>query len=304
VPLPQNIAIVSLANEVSMRSLLQATAAVQKQVTRDFEPIWGTPGNVDAFADFNDVPSDYLPVALFRDVRQFAAQMVELVGRDPATRVISAFERGRLTGIHLNSFTRQPFALVAATGAWTVTLSHEILEMLADPSGNRLVAAYHPNPAQRGRRVQYLLEVCDPCLSRWYSVNGVPVSDFVTPQYFDPVRVPGMRYSFTGSLVEPRHILEGGYVTFLDPLDSIVYQVHADNPEPVRLLELPELATSSAPLRTLVDGHPSTPQISLETLRPASTVFAGESPLEAVSEAAAGTALTTAQALYTLLAER
>jgi hypothetical protein len=299
VSLPQNIAIVSLTSDVSMRSLLQATAAVQKQVTRDFAPIWGATGNVDAFVDFHDVPSDYLPVALFRDVREFADQIVALVGQEPAARVIGAFERGQLSGIHMNSFTRQPFALVAATDAWTVTLSHEILEMLADPSGNRLIAATHPSAPKR--RVQYLLEVCDPCLSRWYPVNGVPVSDFYTPQYFDPVHIPGVRYSFSGSLVRPRQILEGGYVTYLDPHDSVVYQVHADNPEPVALLTVPELAMSSAPLRTIVDGHPGTPQVSLATLRPASSVFADETPLEAVTEAAAGTAITTAEALYTLL---
>ena len=49
-----------------------------------------------------------------------------------------------VAGIHLNALTRQPFALVAADDAWTVVLSHEVLEMLADPSGNHLIAAPHP----------------------------------------------------------------------------------------------------------------------------------------------------------------
>ena len=44
----------------------------------------------------------------------------------------------------MNSFTRQPFALVAANDTWSVSLSHEVLEMIADPFGNRLVAAAHP----------------------------------------------------------------------------------------------------------------------------------------------------------------
>ena len=59
--------------------------------------------------------------------------------------------------------------------------------MIADPFGNRLVAAMHPlDPRQR---VKYLLEICDPCQAMWYPVNGVPVSDFYTPRYFDPVAV-------------------------------------------------------------------------------------------------------------------
>ena len=40
----------------------------------------------------------------------------------------------------------------------------ETLEMLADPYGNRLVAAVHP--LDRAKRVNYLLEVCDPALRR------------------------------------------------------------------------------------------------------------------------------------------
>ena len=34
----------------------------------------------------------------------------------------------------------------------------------------------------------------------WYPVNGVPVSDFYTPRYFEPVRTDGTRYSFTGEI--------------------------------------------------------------------------------------------------------
>ena len=128
-----------------------------------------------------------------------------------------------MAGVHLNGFTRQPFALVEASRAWTVTLSHELLEMIADPFGNRLIAAtLRGDPA---RRVNYLVEVCDPCLSTFYPVNGVPVADFYTPHYFDPVRTEGTRYSFTGEIERPLQILEGGYVTYLDPRDSGLYQL-------------------------------------------------------------------------------
>ena len=49
-----------------------------------------------------------------------------------------------------------------------------------------------------------------------YSVNGVLVSDFYTPNYFDPVKAPGVRYSFTGALTEPRQVLPGGYLSWQD----------------------------------------------------------------------------------------
>jgi hypothetical protein len=245
-----------------------------------------------------DVPSDYHPVVLFRDAEQLVSQIVSAIGEVPAARVIDAFERDSLSGIHLNSFTRQPFALVSAEAAWTVVLSHEILEMLVDPSGNQMIAARHPTDPNR--RVKYLVEVCDPCQGIWYAVNGVPLSDFYTPRYFDPVDIEGVRYSFTGAVTAPRQVLDGGYVTFLDPRDSVLYQQHAGAGEPVVLLGPPELAESSLPLRMLVDSSPRTPRVELSTLRAAETALGADEPLVSVAEAAAGSALSTAQAIYSL----
>jgi hypothetical protein len=297
-PLPHHIAIVSLTSEVSMRSLLQATAALQKQVTRDFQPIWGFPATVDAFEGLQSVPNDYHPVVLFGDVDELADSIIATLGAQPAMRLLDAFETGSISGIHLNALTRQPFALVSVSDPWTVVLSHEVLELLADPWGNHLVAAPHPiHPAQR---VKYLIEICDPCQSRWYPINGVPVSDFYTPRYFDPVGVPGLRYSFTGSIERPRQILEGGYLTFLDPADSVLYQLQAGSDEPIVLAGLTELAASSAPLRTVVDTNPRTPRVDMRTLRPTDNAAAIDGPFIGVSEAAAGAALNTAEALYSL----
>jgi hypothetical protein len=297
-PLPQHIAIVSLTSAISTRSLLQVTAALQKQVTRDFVPIWGFPATVDAFADLTSVPNDYHPVILFGDPDELASELEASVGQVPATQLLDELERGTLSGIHLNALTRQPFALVSAGDAWTVVLGHEVLEMLADPSGNHLIAAAHPT--QPRQRVKYLIEVCDPCLSHWYPVNGVPLPDFYTPRYFDPVHVNGIRYSYTGSIERPRQILEGGYLTFLDPHDSGLYQLHHGSEQPVKLAGLQELARSSAPLRTLVDTNPRTPQVTTAMLRPAESAAAADNPYYGVLEAAEGSALCTAGALYSL----
>lgn len=297
-PLPQHIAVVSLTRDISTRSLLLATAALQKQVTRDFSPIWGLAATVDAFDDLRSVPSDYHPVVLFGDPRELTAGLESALGAQPTERLLAELQTERIAGVHLNALTRQPFALVSAREAWTVVLSHEVLELLADPSGNHLVAGPHPTrPAQR---VKYLIEVCDPCLARWYPVNGVPCADFYTPRYFDPVRVDGTRYSFTGSIEYPRQILEGGYLTFMEPRDSALYQLRAGEPEPVLLAGLTELARSTAPLRTVVDSDPRTPQVSLSSLRPADGAAAAESPYLGVREASEGAGLRAAEALFSL----
>ena len=299
-PLTEHVAIVSMAREVPTRDLLQVAAAVQKQVTRDFTPLWGIPATVDAFEDLASVPSDYRPVVLFSDLGELSSRLEYVLGAQPAETLIKALEADEVAGIHLTAITRQPFSLASVEGAWTVTVSHETLEMLADPYGNRLVAAAHPlDPALR---VCYLLEVCDPCLSMYYTVNGVLVSDFYTPRYFDPVRIPSVRYSFTGALGHPREILEGGYLSWIDPRDSSLYQLHAGE-QPILLSGLAELKRSRDPLRTVVDSNPRTPRPGLGPLRKAPSVVAGEGANVGLLEASLGTAQVTSDALLSLTRE-
>lgn len=296
-PLTEHVAIVSMAQEVPMRDLLQVAAAVQKQVTRDFTPLWGIPATVDAFEDLASVPSDYRPVVLFGDVGELPSRLESLLGAQPAPALIKALEADEIAGIHLTAITRQPFSLASVEGAWTVTVSHETLEMLADPYGNRLVAAAHP--LDGSRRVCYLLEVCDPCLSTYYKVNGVPVSDFYTPRYFDPVRIASIRYSFTGALEYPLEILEAGYLSWIDPVDSGLYQLRAGE-EPMLLSGLAELARSRDALRTVVDTDPRTPRPGVGPLRKARSVVADEGASTGLLEASQATALMTADALLSL----
>jgi len=298
VPLIDHVALVSLTSDVTTRALLQVAAAVQKQVTRDFSPSWGFPATVDAFDDLASVPSDYHQVVIFNDPTELVGRLEFAIGTQAADRLIARFDAQLLQGIHLNEFTRQPFALVALSDTWSVTVSHEILELIADPFGNRLVAAAVPDDADR--RVNYLLEVCDPCQSIWYPVNGVPVSDFITPRYFDPVRFEGTRYSFTGELEYPLHILDGGYVTWIDPRDSGLYQLRGGEPGPVLLIDVADLARGSEPLRSVVDAHPQTPRITTQTLRPAASAAAAAGAYGAVMEASEGVALRTAEAVVSL----
>jgi hypothetical protein len=302
VPLTDHVALVSLTREIPTRLFLLAAAAIQKQLTRDFTPFWGLPATVDVFEDLASVPSDYHPVVVFGDAPELEDELRPLVGERLAEELIDDFEKQRLSGLHLNAYTRQPFALVAASDAWTVTLSHEVLELIADPYGNRLIAAAHP--LHRNQRVKYLLEVCDPCQSVWYPVNGVPVSDFYGPRYFDPVEPTPGRYSFTGELERPLDIVEGGYLTWIDPADSGLYQLAYGESEPVLVNSLVQLARSTAPLRTIVDMNERTPQVAAPALRQARTVSAGSDVIEAVREASDGAGLRTAQAVFSLASGR
>ena len=130
-------------------------------------------------------------------------------------------------GIHKDQ-DGQPFALITATAdleSWALTASHEALEMLVDPSGNRVVAGDSPGEGQG--RVNFLVEVSDPSEGArfGYSVNGIPVSDFYTPRFFDPVAAPGIRYSYTGAITAPREVLEGGYLSWHEPVSDHWFQL-------------------------------------------------------------------------------
>lgn len=190
----QQMALVSEVSErkISPSELSRASAALQKQLTRDFGPIWDVDATIDAFPKLDDVPLPYWPILIQDDIHQDAA------------------------GVHEDK-NGQPFALVQYSNQWTLTASHEMLEMAADPFGKRLFSSLSVKEDQG--RVEYLVEVCDPCEdSKFaYRVSGVLVSDFYTPNYFDPVKADGVRYSFTGAITEPRQVLRGGYLSWHDP---------------------------------------------------------------------------------------
>ncbi len=151
--------------------------------------------------------------------------------------------------------------------------------------------------------MRYLLEVCDPCQAVWYPVNGVPVSDFYCPRYFDPVLPDRDRYSFTGAIERPLQILEGGYLSWIDPGDSALYQLGAGETVETLVADLDDLKRSTAALRTVVDTSPLTPQLTARTLRPANTAFAASDAVAAVAEASRGTSLRVAQAIRSLASE-
>jgi hypothetical protein len=199
-----NVALVSMVRDVTLADLAPVSAAIQKQVTRDFAPFWNVEATVDAFDKLENVPVGYWHVLLQDELPNSAA------------------------GLHKRDDNKQPFALVALTNNWSVFMSHEVLEMLVDPEGN-LTRTGDSLKRQQGR-VQYLLEVCDPCQSSElaYTVNSVMVSDFYTQRYFDPVKSSAVRYSFRGKIRGPLEVLDGGYLSWFDPNTRHLFQLQVD----------------------------------------------------------------------------
>jgi hypothetical protein len=145
--------------------------------------------------------------------------------------------------------------------------------------------------------------VCDPCQTVCYPVNGWKVSDFATPRFFDPVENPAAFYSSTGAPGRPLHVLDGGYITWIDPRNSGLYQLAGGADRPALVADRTILARTSAPLRTVVDTNPATPRPSAEAIRVATSATEPARSRRAVRSAAQATALTTAEAFLSLAAE-
>src|SRR5690242_8311421 len=196
----RHIALTTLTSRLDLTDLAEVAAALQNQATRDLGPIWGIAATVDAF-EHDQVPVGYWPIFVHEHLPQ-------------------------ASGAHLTG-QGQPYALVQYGPTWSLTASHECMEMLVDPSG-MMTRPGQSIMLDQGR-VEYLVEVCGPCdsVSFAYSINGVTVSDFYTPHYFDPVMASGVRYSFRGEITGPRQILPEGYLAWRTA-DGVWHQAIAD----------------------------------------------------------------------------
>jgi hypothetical protein len=217
--------------------LVQATAAALNiQAMRDLSDIWNVQATVRYLPDPKKIPVGVWPVFL-------VAKLPPGEG-----------------GVHLDK-NNQPYSLVIGTPGkddWTIDASHETVEMLVDPSGNRLQTSRAIKIAGKGvqdttGQFEYVVEACDPCEANQYaySIDGIAVSDFITPHFYDPLVTSGTRYSFGGHVPGPRQILPGGYISFVNSQSNEVQQILFLGAKPV----LKNLGSASGlSLREFIDG--------------------------------------------------
>lgn len=209
---PVEIGLVDATGTVGAKVLAEVVAALNVQVTHHLPRHWSTApaAVVRLLADPHEIPLGVWPIQLVKELK---------------------LKEG---GFHSTAHN-QPFAKVvvsATTDDWTIAASHEAMEMLIDPSGNRLqvATAIHCREDEikdaKGD-CEYLLEICDPCESKDFSyrIGGIAVSDFVTPAFYDDAPLPGEQYSFTGRVLAPRRILPGGYITWVHGRNQEIRQM-------------------------------------------------------------------------------
>ena len=212
--LPVRVALIDDTDTIPTLELEEVAGALSEQVAHDFAPLWHVRASVGVYTD--QEPGTW-------------SILVEQSLDEPGAL-------GYHTDIH-----NQPVSYVELTDDWPKTVSHELLEMLADPWGNRLHTARLPAGLEldyeqfglrhESSRVHYLLEVCDPCEARSYEVGGVPVSDFLTHYWYRTHPSSLDSYSHAGQCAAPRQVADGGYVSFCNQ-DADWFQVFVEGGRP------------------------------------------------------------------------
>jgi hypothetical protein len=208
------ISIVNHSNgQVTDEELQTVIRAINRQINEDFYPYWRLFATLRLEGRSSEEP-DKVQVP---DMRGDAVLYLwDEVNVDDAL------------GYHDRNFRGIPFGFVFTELAqnigepWTVTLSHEALELLGDPQTNLLVMGPHP---MEDRDVFHWHEMCDAVQAETYKIDGVAVSNFVLPLYFTGTREAdelGARNDFLGRIYEGGSlrsfgINEGGYIGFFDP---------------------------------------------------------------------------------------
>lgn len=190
------IAVINESTVISDADVADIVAAIQIQLDRDFAPNWnGMTAQISLVAK-GQAPDDAWQLVILDDSDQAGA-----LGYHDMTK--ADLPMGKV-------FAKTDLTYDSSV---SVTISHEVLEMVADPWISNLIF-----DQQRAKVVFYAYEVCDACeadtLGYGIEVNGktILVSDFVFPAWFQRLRRPKRRYDFMGHLTSAFSLARGGYI--------------------------------------------------------------------------------------------
>src|SRR5882762_1757956 len=160
-------------------------AAMQVYIDQFIVPVWATPAKL---VKSNDFIKGAWAVVFLDDADQPGALAYHELTPDglPISKV---FVRTTLQNGDLVS----------------VSASHELVEMLVDPAINLMTTGPDPTTI-------YAYESADPVEALSFAVNGVDMSDFVYPSYFEDFHKAGsVKFDQLDKVTEPFQILAGGY---------------------------------------------------------------------------------------------
>lgn len=195
---------ISLANQSTIfsdKDLPALANALQIQVSRDFFPAWGVDAQIFYTPTGKHPTASHWVIALLDDADQAGA-----LGYHDVT--VSGMPLGK-------AFVR---TTLADGGLVSVTVSHELLEMLGDPDVNLTAQldtklyAYEVSDAVESDADGYAIVIP----SGWDGAGtSVTVSDFVLPSWFETFRTSGP-FDFKNRVSAPLQLSPGGYIGMMD----------------------------------------------------------------------------------------
>lgn len=205
------ISVINHTKTISDEEVQLTLRAVNRQIREDFEPYWSLGARLRLEGKSTIQPSK--------------TDLADMRG-DAVLYLWDEMDVEDALGYHDRNNRGIPFGFVFTELSrslgenWTVTLSHEALELIADPEVNLLVMG--PHPAEPGRDVFHWYEMCDAVQTETYEVDGIAVSNFVLPLYFTGGDERGGRNDFLGRSHNKKTLRSfgvnpGGYVGFFDP---------------------------------------------------------------------------------------
>jgi len=228
------ISIVNHSNgQVTDEELQFVVRAINRQIHEDFEPYWSLSATLRLEGRSVDQPD--------------AEQVADLRG-DAVIYLWDHADVPGALGYHYQNNRGIPYGFVFTDIAqqigepWSVTLSHEALELVGDCETNILVMGPHPT---EDRMVFHWYEMCDAVQAETYEIDGIAVSNFLLPLYFTGTRdvdEVGARNDFLGrsygaQTLQSFGINPGGYIGFFDPElgDHDTYSIKGDAIAEMRL---------------------------------------------------------------------
>jgi len=206
------ISIINHTNgKISDEELQGAIRSINRQIREDFEPYWHLGAELRLEGRSGTKPSKQNIVDMRGDAVLYLWDSVDV---DDALGYHDMTNAGVPYGFVFTELAKQ------LKEEWTVTLSHEALELIADAEVNLLVQG--PHPADAKRTVFHWYEMCDAVQAETYEIDGVKVSNFLLPLYFTGGEEKGGRNDFLGRAYNGKPLRSfgvnpGGYVGFFDP---------------------------------------------------------------------------------------
>jgi hypothetical protein len=205
--------IISVINHSKLEdtTVLETIRVINRQISEDFVPYWSFGAILRLEGKSQKRPSTQSLVDMRGDAVLYLWDEVDV---DDALGYHELNNKGIPYGFVFRELSEE------LGEKWTVTFSHEALEMIGDPEVNLLVAG--PHPQNSSKEVFHWFEMCDAVQTETYKIDGIEVSNFVLPLYFTLNDEKGARNDFMnrkhgGSTLKSFGVNPGGYVGFFDP---------------------------------------------------------------------------------------